>query len=263
MNSLSIICLNCFGIPVSFNRKLRFGNIADKILETDPDLVLLQEVWMKSDRNILDKKLSKKYFSYPKTTKSFSSGGLMTFSKNIDLENFEFHKFKNQPPITLITIPDRIGGKGFQTFRIHLGNKEIQIINAHLFCAYDKRVRFLQIIEHQLAEISSYINDTRSSLIVAGDLNLTPDDTRIIDFRKQLDLTDGLPKSENTIDLKNLNRGKIMNMFSSEPLRTDYILTNKLIRIVEEKVVFKEIQVTGNKRFQTSDHFGVFAKILC
>lgn len=263
MDHLNILSLNCFGLPFIPKKKLRFTAITEKIIKTNPDIVLLQEVWMKKERQLLAEKLSKAYTVYPIKHKNYCSGGLVLFVKKLIIYNYKFHKFNNQGPLTLISLPDRIGGKGFQSFELIFNGEKVLVINAHLLCAYGRDTRMIDAIKNQLEQIINFVDNTKMPVMIIGDLNLLPDDQEIIDFKHKLGLIDGLSNDENTIDINNLNRGKVSNVFSPKSFRTDYILTNTKVNVIEEKVIFKEIINKNGIDFQLSDHFGIKAKIIC
>lgn len=264
MAELKIVSLNCFGIPTSWNRNIRFNYIADRILELKPDLVTLQEVFIKSDREILIKKLSGVYDYYPKKFQGMGPGGLLVFGKNnLNIEDFEFHKFHDPGPLRLVSIPDISSGKGFQTFKINFSNKKIQIIHAHTLCGYGRDPQMLDSITNQLNQINDFIKDQNVPMILAGDLNCYHYDQFFIDFTNKLKLKEKLATSEFTIDLNNLNRGKIYNLYLKGNVRTDYVMANSKLTIDEEKIIFNEYFEKNNKRYQPSDHFGILAEIIC
>lgn len=260
---IKLLSLNCFGIPISFNKKLRFTNIAKSVADINPDIIFFQEVWMNSDRKTLNKILSKNGYSiYPKTYARYGPGGLIIFVKSLKINDLCFFRFKDSGPLTALTIHEKIAGKGFQGLKIKIDNTEITVIHTHLLCAYGRGDKMLTAMKNELAQISSYIGKNKSPLLIVGDINLFPDDDIFLEFKKTLSLHDCLKKDQYTVELTNLNRGKMMNLYSTGPFRTDYILTNNLLKAEEVKIVFKNTLISNGKKFQLSDHYAILANIL-
>ncbi len=261
---IKILNLNCFGSPLSFNRRIRFVQIAESILALSPDIVLLQEVIFSSDRKILIDILTPEgYHLFPQKNINFKNGGLLTLIKNIKVENFEFYKFREQGPITFLALTDRLLGKGAQLLKIRVGNKIIDLINTHLLCKYGGGQKANDAFLRQLDELTKFVKkNCTNPLILGGDLNVNPDSGEIKLLKDQLNLIDSLADSDFTVNPTNSNRGQLMNRFGDgNPFRTDYILLGKGVTTIRENVVFNELISMGKKQFHLSDHFGVFVEI--
>lgn len=177
--------------------------------------------------------------------------------------NLEFYKFKEQGPITFLSLTDRILGKGFQTAECEINGKNMLLINTHLLCLYSKRKRDYLAQEKQLDQLSDFITaKSIDNIIIAGDLNNDPDSTLILNFKDKHDLVDTLGTNEITVDNNNLNRNGILKLFGdNKPYRTDYVFVTKDMNIGKSEVIFKTSQKVNGKNIHLSDHYGVLVKL--
>lgn len=262
---MKILSLNCFGIPISFNRKIRFNQIAIELVKSKADIILLQEAIFSTDRKILQQTLTRTdYIVYPNINKNFKNGGLMAFVRGVKVEKFSFHKFKDQGPNSLLTLPDKILGKGFQHLTISYGGKLFDLIHVHMVCLYRNTKADQKSYSNQLNEFYKYVkSNCRNSLIVAGDINVRPDSKEISHLKTTLRLHDTLPLSSVSIDPANLNRGKLMNIFNDEkPFRTDYILIGNTRKVLNSSIIFNLPFEVNGKKYHLSDHFAVLTELL-
>jgi len=259
---MKILCLNCFGIPISLNKRLRFELIAKNINSLNPDIAFLQEVIDHKDKMLLEKVLKPEGWNfYSEKNGLLERGGVVTISKIKGLKYREFVKFVNQGPKKLITVPDKILGKGFHW--VKLPSRDIVFVNVHILCPYARREDDIQAQADQLNQLMLYIKTINSkNIVVVGDFNLDPDSNLVKKLKKDCSLSDTLTPNDFTIDLKNLNRGKLMNIFSDgKNYRTDYIFINKNIKNIKTKIVFIKPEVYKGKKIHLSDHYGILSEI--
>jgi endonuclease/exonuclease/phosphatase family metal-dependent hydrolase len=226
----------------------------------DPDIIMLQEVIFRSDKYLLEKKLAKLGWNfYSRQNGLMEAGGLVIITKNIAIQNLIFHKFSHQAPNNIISIPDKVLGKGFLSSEILLNNIKFLLVNTHLLFTYGKKRHDLKCQAKQFSELQKFINNERNqNVILAGDFNANPDSTEILQFSKELGLTESLQPDVFTIDPENILRSKLWNIFGNgRPYRTDYIFTTKKERIISAKIVFSKPLLVKGKKIQLSDHFGV------
>lgn len=188
MQKLKILCLNCFGSPISFNRSLRFKLIAKEIEELSPDLVMLQEVITPGYKKILSNELSKFDWKFYSNRNGFlESGGLIMLSKKLEIQNLKFHKFNEQGPIYFLSLTDRVLGKGFQTASIKFNNKDILIINTHLLCLYSKGAKDINAQQKQFNQLTNFIKNQKiNNVVLSGDLNANPTSAEVLNLKKEL-----------------------------------------------------------------------------
>jgi endonuclease/exonuclease/phosphatase family metal-dependent hydrolase len=261
---LTIVSLNCYGIPLSLNKKIRFNLIAQEITRINPDVVMLQEVWFKSNRSILEKQLSQKGWIFsPNIFSTHGPGGLLLITKGLSINKCLFYKFKDQGPIRISSIADRIGGKGFQFISLQKGESKFSIINSHLLSNHKGETQSIRSHSHQLNQLREFTNGLSGPVILGGDLNTDSDTQKTKTFKNELKLSEKLSEKEFTIDPKNLNRKRAGNVNSHQerPHRCDYIFVNSMIKMSKEKVIFKDPLLFGEKLYHLSDHYGLSAEV--
>src|SRR3989344_6744442 len=131
---MKIITLNCFLPPWSFNRNIRLPFIVKALVQENPDIIFLQEVFFKSDAKYLIENLLKQgYADY------FYSKSLLTISK-YPFTSKKYQDFKHplyfNPIFFLIKILNSIYGKGYQVLELVISEQPIVLVNIHLFSAY-------------------------------------------------------------------------------------------------------------------------------
>lgn len=268
MQSLSVLCLNCFGIPVSFNKRVRFKLIAKEIEKTQPDIVMLQEVIEHRDKELFVAELEKFGWSFYSIKNGLlESGGLVIITKNLKLNEFKFHKFIEQGN-RLISVPDKFLGKGFLSGHIEISNKKILIVNAHLLCTYDKNQDAQNSQRKQFEQLAEFVaNQKVDGIILTGDLNSDPDSRDITYLKSKCKLIDPLNVNDMTIVSNNTNRGWLKigflrSMFGDrKSYRTDYILTSKNIPVQNSEVTFTKPKNFDGSMIHLSDHFAVISKL--
>lgn len=225
---------------------------------------MLQEVIFHNDKLILQNELEiKGYKIFSDKNWLMEKGGLVVLSKNFELKNMKFIKFFHQGPVDLISIPDKILGKGFQTFTLLIEGKKILLVNAHLVCPYANKEKEVVSQQKQFSQLIDFVNSQKKDIsIVCGDLNSLPDSKEIAKLKSECDLVDSLGLDSYTVDPKNLNRGWIMNMFGDgNKYRPDYTLVSSNIKIIESRIMFEKTKLVLKKEIHMSDHFGILTTI--
>ncbi|XP_059177893.1 putative neutral sphingomyelinase [Physella acuta] len=179
---LKLFTLNSWGLPfpiVCKNRNERICAIGDFLLKSDFDIVVLEEIWVKSDFQTLKQKLQKNlpYSHY------FYSGaigsGLCVFSKYLIAET-SYHRYHLNGHAHKIFHGDWFGGKGVGLCKIHVEqcSLDINFYCTHFHAEYNPDKDEYEA--HRLAqafELSQFIRNTFHGCdmaILAGDLNITP-----------------------------------------------------------------------------------------
>lgn len=167
-HSLKLFSLNCWLVPCySRENTKRIYAIIELIKKQDPDIVLLQEVWIKPYVELFKKHLSA--YSFHHSSGWLNKTGLLTGSKTP--LPCETHLFPLTSKHLLI---EKIGKKGFHA--LHL--PAMTIINTHLYTPKNgehsddvlKQRTGLDIAEQQLRMICNMF--PKGNLIVAGDFNI-------------------------------------------------------------------------------------------
>jgi endonuclease/exonuclease/phosphatase family metal-dependent hydrolase len=162
---MRILAWNCNLPPWVFDRKKRRLSIAAALININPEIICLQEVFFKKDADFLIEKLKDFYFEH-----SFYHKNLLIISKIPILKSQKFI-FKNQGSFFSSAIFDAVYKKGFQV--IFLENN-FCIINTHLLSACGSVEEVHQTTrEKQVEEICQKIVENNSKKIILGDFNFT------------------------------------------------------------------------------------------
>lgn len=174
MNRIKILDLNTWMLPWPFSKdnKKRLDLLVGLIKELKPDIVSLQEVWLKKYVHWLKKNLSGFYlFSGDTKAGVFNKSGLVILSKFnlIDKKRFTFRENKK------FNIIEKIADKGNLQMNFICENKKITFINFQLYNAVKENEK--DIIGNQFKKLTEIIKkpDVHSQdlVILAGDLNLS------------------------------------------------------------------------------------------
>ena len=195
-----------------------YNTIINSALNSNSDILSFQEI--SSDwRQILISKLSKKYPYHIIDDKDNNYFGIALFSK---------HKITNSQIVYIQNTPNIFAN-------IEKNNTKIDIITVHTNSPISK-ARFKSRNKH-IKYLSEILKNNRVSLLVIGDFNAVPWDSRIINFKTQTNLIDSRKTYSSTWPRQ---LGKL-----GIPL--DYIFHSKNISCID----FQVIEETS------SDHCGI------
>ena len=262
-NKISIICLNCFGSPLSVNWKIRYKLITNELQKIDPDLICLQEVFTYKQRKTLYDALSVRYNIFYDDFFGFCKGGLVSFvKKEINVNNYRFEEYLNQGSFLTLAITDRISRKGIQSFKLNINGRDFCLVNTHLLCTYGNYKSDLLQHSLQILQLTKSILETHLNLILCGDLNVSPTNQLLTELKSKNNLVEYLDTTSITVSPTNLNRGVLLNYYGEKkPYRTDYVFATKSLEVVTQEIVFKDIMKYNNKEYNLSDHYGIFTEL--
>ncbi len=224
--------------PWNLFRQKKLPFLISEIIEEKVDVIVLQEIFFKSDREYIVnylKRVGFKYFSHYKN--------LLTLSK-FPLEVVVQKEFYSQGPLFSLAILDRLYRKGFLIVKIKVGGKEIVISNQHLLSAdgNEKKVyndvRLNQLNEI-MATVESYPKIKKTDFFIIGDLNFSPKTEPYQHVLKR-----GFRDISNKIKLTTVYRSVYLNILRR---KIDYFFLKSVNKKVKEKVFAKESKF--------SDHF--------
>ncbi|HUM52524.1 MAG TPA: sphingomyelin phosphodiesterase [Chitinophagales bacterium] len=197
--------------------------IADYIKIQNPDILVLEETFMKSTRSIISDSLKMIYpFQSSITKPGFfkTNSGVWIFSK-FPIQKQAFITYKNK------TSSDVFAKKGATFIQLEILNKKIQIIGTHTQ-SLNKNVtkRFKQFNQLKKKMLDIYMDDSIPQFII-GDLNSNYYDTT--EYNAMIQTLETLPVSF-TGEKYSWNglQNDLANKFSEHSLETlDYILLRK------------------------------------
>lgn len=259
---LKILSWNIYMLPyislINGNTK-RASLIADKLQNSDFQIIVFQEAFSSVCRDVISKKLKQSYpFQYGPVNKHHlpfkTNSGLWVVSKMPlkELEAIHYSQSKGY---------DAVARKGAVIFEGIYENTTFQLVTTHLQAHNSSKIREQQCLEIRDKILDKYYNPSISQ-IICGDFNIDMDNKTDYPFMlRTLDAKNGEVIGDHT------TYDEVYNTLSQERTgkrRTiDYVLTrnNRWIKNIQRKVnQFYEVNknYTGN----LSDHYAMEAEII-
>lgn len=162
---LKILDLNLWMLPapMASDQKRRLQRFVLLAKRTNPDIITLQEVWLRKYITFIRKNLKGYHIHHP-SHKVFNRSGLVTLSKEKP-SSFHFHRF---PKLKGEVRLEKLAGKGYLMINLRFAGKNYHIVNTHLYCELPGSRK--QITEQQLEMLIRLTK--KGNWIVCGDLNL-------------------------------------------------------------------------------------------
>lgn len=255
---LKLVSINCHDHPLMIRRRRRkILIIVDEIIALKPDIICLQEINLSITAKMIAPLLTERgYQNFYLHDRIVNRGGLF-ISSAFPIKKAKFFRFDQQGKVFSKQITDRTLGKGFQHVTLDVKGENIDLINTHLVVAYSKQSKAqTQIQLNQVDQLADYLAKFRESLIVAGDLNIKPNNTlykRFIKKTKLIDQTAG----------KNFLTAWSRTMYGVEKIQVqvDYIFSTQDWKASEQKLICDQTHFLRGEERYLSDHFGLAAKL--
>lgn len=260
MSLIKLLSFNCYGLPISTDKRRRFKLLVNEIIKLNPDIVCLQEVYFKSQFLFFNKYLQETYpYHFYSQGKLFIDSTLVIFSK-IPYLSAKFTAFKVQGCKNTMSIFDRLIFKGYHQLSFQFANQSFQLINAYLMANFYNRPGELQSNQIQLKELLQYVKQKRiNRYILTGDLNFEKNSKayqvatqkyHLLDLSQEIDIS------------KNPNYFNRLAQIIMTPMikKPDYIFSDHC-QVKKCSIVFEKKIKQGKKSFFLSDHYGILAEI--
>lgn len=180
--ALSLLSWNLHGVPFISARRERFRRVAARVLDTRPDVVLFQEVWLHHDAGQLTRALGDSYapVQAPRGNLPLRASGLLSFLRRNSgwaVSHAQLHRFAARAPWWKFWEGDGLGRKGVQQIHLERDHTGVLLLNTHLQAAY-RWNNYERIRRPQLAQLAALMQrvDQRWPVIASGDLNTQPDE---------------------------------------------------------------------------------------
>ena len=257
---LKVLSWNLHGLawPLSKDLAGRMDRVSAKVRVLSPDVVLLQEVWLRSQVERLTTALGPDWKPICiKRRSGGPSGGLLAFIRTTKgwrtVSVPEFHHFAASAPVWKIWEGDGLGGKGVLSVVLECGEQRICAINTHLQSQYSGS-NYAEIREAQLIELRKVVSNFHASVpaIVAGDFNT--------DAGESLYSLVGALGTDLTAETRELsNVGTTANPRDGHPEWIDYIVAANS----HAWSVSATLELIANQSADVpySDHSGLFCTI--
>lgn len=180
---LRLVSWNVHGAPGAPRRDERMATMARVVTARRPDVVLLQEVWRQRDaETFIEALVPAGYASVEVPGGShwpMRTSGLLGFVRSAAgwrADAPRFHEFRAEAGDWKLWQGDGFGDKGALGFTLAQAGFEIALWNTHLQAAYLPG-GYAEIRRQQLIELrEAIVADGDRAVLVAGDLNTTPDE---------------------------------------------------------------------------------------
>ena len=263
--SMSLISFNVWGVKlVAKDRDERMPHIGEAVLRRDVDVAVLQEAWLKKNREQIASVVSKPYqhnFEVPRTVGS----GLFMLSDH-PMTAPAFNEFLLNGRLTRIWEGEALAGKGVGSAQLDIRGLPVTLFNTHLIARHgdkygpqdkwwvERQLQIFEVFKHIIEQTQS------DAFIVAGDFNVNPFQREYSYFRRLTSL-DGTRFQEedpqfctncpDNVYTPNAKLGQIDYIFLSPRLGF-----KKVKRDFEEKVALSRSKVVN-----LSDHYGWKAEV--
>lgn len=263
---IKILNLNCFGLPLFFNKKLRYNLFLKKLEKLNYDFIFLQEIVFKKEAQTISKALKfLGYKSFFETRHWFNSGGLLIASRIKNLQA-EFIPFNNQgPKFSFTSFFERIIKKGFLYLKTRIKNKDFFFITTHLSYASASKLAIGQgeklfHFSSQVRQLNSFLKD-KKNCICGGDFNFPPSFFSYSLIQKEGGFKEVSSAQIKTLDANNFYRQRWIKLGfeQTEPTAQDYLFYKGEIKRIKACRAWDNPLSFKNKQYYISDHYGIEA----
>ncbi|MGJ3237863.1 MAG: endonuclease/exonuclease/phosphatase family protein [Anaerolineae bacterium] len=256
---MRVLSLNIWGAPYARHRRARVAEIVDALLTLDPDVILLQEVYLADNFRQLRDGLGERWSHYRYFPSGLVGSGLLTFSKYL-IVGSNFHAFRMRGKPDDIGRGDYYAQKGVGLTRILVDEALVDVYNVHTHAQYDfdKNNEYAVYNETNLYEVTRFVYQHSSDLypvVLGGDLNTRPDQDG---YRIVMDLGDLLDVGFHLVGEHSVTFSQDNPYVESVDQCLDYLLVRK-IRPIRFDVVLRHV-LTGDV-LAYSDHYGVLVDL--
>lgn len=262
---MRILTYNCCALPLltgDIGRRLALA--AEAISRLDPEMILLQEIFLTSQLAVFRSRLAGwPHAAWEPRSLSRVSGGLVLLSKR-PIRRWGFVSFAVQGPAWRFSALVRLSPKGFLWAEFE--DPVALVVHTHLVADYRIGLRgrnpYPSAQAEQLGQIAAYLAPLGGGapVVVAGDLNMQPDAPALRLFLDELRLSDAMEHEAppSVIDEPYYR----LPFFAAPNRRFDYVLFRGPAGRATAEYVLRERPLTRNGRGITlSDHLGVLAEL--
>lgn len=262
---MRIITYNCCALPLltgDIGRRLALA--AEEISRLDPDLILLQELFLAGQLAAVRSGLARwPHSAWQPRSLARVAGGLYLLSKR-PIRRWGFESFADQGPAWRFSALVRLSPKGFVW--AELEDPATFLVHTHLVADYrlgvGGRNPYPSAQAAQLGQIAARVAALAgpATVVVAGDLNMRPDEPALRRFLDELRLSDAMAHSTSA---SVIDEPYYRLPFIAAPNRRfDYVLFRGPAGRVKAGYVLGGRPLSRNGRKITlSDHLGVLAEL--
>ena len=251
----TVVEFNTWGVPLAVKDTYRYAFAMERLEGLDPDFIVLSEVFTARGKRAFHSAKYPYWVDGPKAFPKLVSSGLRILSKHpvLRASKIEFCKCKGD---------DCLSRKGavLALIRMPDGTK-LNLLGTHLNARGGDPVRVDQL--EQIRDLIRREADPEAPLILAGDLNFTPDSEPYLWLRRELSLEDTWLQTHPASE-PGYTYDAFENAYARDyAIRTNFPLTRERI----DYILYKEGKSTRvspetsrlifNERPWYSDHYGL------
>ncbi|OGR96200.1 MAG: hypothetical protein A2V88_02520 [Elusimicrobia bacterium RBG_16_66_12] len=262
---MRILTYNCCALPLltgDIGRRLTLA--AESILGLDPELILLQEIFLTEQFAAVRSGLPRwPHAAWERRSFSRVAGGLCLLSKR-PIRRWGFVSFAVQGPAWRFSALTRLSPKGFLWAEFEA--PAVLVVHTHLVADYriglEGRNPYPQAQAAQLGQIEAHLrpHGGAAPMVVAGDLNMKPDAPALRRFLDILRLSDAMGQAAPPSVIEEPYYR--LPFFGAPNRRFDYVLFRGLADRATAEYVLRERPLTrGGRGITLSDHLGVLAEL--
>ncbi|MCA9915689.1 MAG: endonuclease/exonuclease/phosphatase family protein, partial [Anaerolineae bacterium] len=256
---MKVLTLNTWGSPYAEQRSERTIALGEVLKLIDPDIILLQEVYLPTHRRSITGILEEHWKYRHHFASSVLGSGLFTVSR-YPIVDASFQRFRLGGKPERLRQGDYYAGKGIGLTRIQTPDGLLDVYNCHTHAQYeeDDDNEYAIFNETNLYEAARFIytNSPENPVVVAGDLNSQPHQlgyetltelTGLVDAYEQVNHNHAITYSRSNPYVTNMHDQSL-----------DYILVRD---ISVEKAELTLTETIPGVIPAYSDHYGILAEI--
>jgi endonuclease/exonuclease/phosphatase family metal-dependent hydrolase len=178
MSKLTVITMNCLGLPVPIpGLRRRLQALGRTLATTDADIVCLQEVGRWRHLMLLRYDEARWPFAIAVDYPYAPKGGLVTLA-GLPVVDTRFYTFQERGRAVSLHTPERLQGKGMLLAELDASTQNVVVINTHLAANYSAEWSYsnpyTRVERAQLREIAAVVREITMEklVVVAGDFNI-------------------------------------------------------------------------------------------
>ena len=201
---MRVLTFNCCALPwLTRDIPARLRRLGREIVELDPDLILLQELFLARHLGIVREALKDwpHAFFGPRTLRRHA-GGLAIFSR-YPLMGAKYFQYREQGSWIRYSALAKFSGKGYMAAKLKLPRgANCKLVHTHMLADYRRPTKTragrrdpYTVFQHgQVEELRAFIGgmDREEPALLVGDFNLTPKSEMMRRFLKRTGLSDSM-----------------------------------------------------------------------
>jgi endonuclease/exonuclease/phosphatase family metal-dependent hydrolase len=253
--SFTVVEFNTWGVPLAVKDTFRYAFAMDRLEELDPDFIVLSEIFTPKGKRAFHSGKYPYWVDGPKAFPKLVSSGLRILSKHpvLKASKIEFCRCKGD---------DCLSRKGAVLALIQMPDgTKLNLLGTHLNARGGDPIRVDQLA--QIRELIQREGDPDAPLVLAGDLNFTPESQPYTWLRSELALADSWSETHSASE-PGYTYDAFENAYARDyAIRTNFPLSRERIDYIlyrngsKGTLQAESSRLILNERPWYSDHYGL------